>query len=137
MPITIMLVDNNPAFLRVLARFLAESGEGDLEVVGSVVGGREAVAEAERLRPDVVLVDLAMEDLPGLLLLPRLRQAMPGTALIALSLLDPEDCRRAAEEAGAQAFVSKGSLDRELIPTIRRLASPAAGCAASAVRWAR
>lgn len=127
MTLSLLLVDDNPIFLRVLARFLTEQPEETVRVVGSVVGGRDALAEAERLRPDVILVDLAMPDVSGLELLPRLREKLPGTVLVALTLLEPEDWRRAAEEAGADAFVSKATLDRQLVPTIRRLAIPGDG----------
>jgi hypothetical protein len=68
--LSVLLVDDNRTFLRILTRFLSEYGEGALRVVGSLEGGRDAVAEAERLQPDVILVDLKMPDVPGLQLLP-------------------------------------------------------------------
>lgn len=122
-PLSVLLVDDNPIFLRILTRFLSEHSEDSVQIVGSVVGGRDAVVEARRIRPDVVLLDLAMPDLPGLELLPRLRDALPGTIIIVLTLMDLHDCRRAALAAGADDVVSKVSLDRDLVPAIRRLAS--------------
>jgi two-component system invasion response regulator UvrY len=121
--LSVLLVDDNRAFLRILTGFLSEYGEGVLRVVGSVAGGRDAVAQAQRLMPDVILLDLAMPDVSGLALLPRIREALPDAILIALTLLDPNSSREATLTAGADAFVSKMSLERELIPTIRRLAS--------------
>ncbi len=121
--LSVLLVDDNPIFLRILTRFLSEHGEGLVQIAGSVVGGRDAVVEARRIRPDVVLLDLAMPDLPGLELLPRLREALPGTIIVVLTLMDLPDCRRAALAAGADDVVSKVSLDRDLVPAIRRLVS--------------
>jgi len=57
-----LLVDENPHFLRILDRFISEHSESTLRAVGSVVGGRDTVPRAERLRPDVILLDLAMPD---------------------------------------------------------------------------
>lgn len=118
-----LLVDDNPHFLRVLDRFLSAYGDGTVRVVGSVVGGRDAVAQAVWLRPDVVLVDLKMPDVPGLQLLPELRKMLPDAMLIALTLMDSDEYREDTLNAGADAFVSKASLKCDLIPAIQRLAA--------------
>ena len=120
---SVLLVDDNRTFLRILTEFLSEHGEGALQVVGSVVGGQDAVAQAQRLTPDVILVDLKMPDVPGLQLLPQLRRTLPDAILIALSLRDPDECRDDTLAAGADAFVSKASLECDLLPAIQRLAS--------------
>ena len=125
--LSVLLVDDNPHFLRILDRFLSDYSEDMLRVVGSVAGGRDAVAEAERLRPDVILVDLKMPDVPGLQLLPQLRRTLPDAILIALTLMDADEYREDALAAGAEAFVSKTSLECDLIPAIQRLASRAPG----------
>jgi DNA-binding NarL/FixJ family response regulator len=121
--LSVLLVDDNRTFLRILTEFLAENGEGALRVVGSVVGGRDAVAQAETLHPDVVLVDLQMPLQSGVALLPHLRTRLPDAILVALTLLDPDLYQAATLAAGADAFVSKMRLEHDLIPTIRRLAS--------------
>jgi two-component system nitrate/nitrite response regulator NarL len=121
--LSVLLVDDNRAFLRILAEFLSDYGEGALRVVGSVVGGRDAVAQAETLQPDVVLVDLQMPLQSGLMLLPHLRARLPDAILVALTLLDQDVYQAATLAAGADAFVSKMRLEQDLIPTIRRLAS--------------
>jgi len=123
--LSVLLVDDNGTFLRILTGFLSEYGEGALRVVGSVEGGRDAVVEAERLQPDVILVDLKMPDVPGLQLLPQLRRTLPDAILIALTLMDADECRGDALAAGAEAFVSKASLECDLLPAIQRLASRA------------
>jgi two-component system NarL family response regulator len=118
----VLLVDDNPTFLRVLTRFLADQSEAGVRVVGAVVGGREAVAQAERLQPDVILLDLEMPDVPGLDLLPRLRVTVPNARLIALTLMDPASFQATALAAGADGFVSKASLEHDLLPAIQGLA---------------
>lgn len=129
MPLSVLLVDDNPHFLRVLAGFLAAHGEAAVQVVGTVVGGREAVAQAARLRPDVILVDLKMPDVPGLDVLAQLRRALPEAILVALSLADPTEYGAAAMVAGADAFVSKAWLECDLLPRIQRLAARPPRCA--------
>jgi DNA-binding NarL/FixJ family response regulator len=119
---SVLLVDDNPTFLRILTRFLADQREEDLRVVGAVVGGREAMAQAERLQPEVILLDLEMPDVSGLDLLPRLRATVPNTRLVALTLMDPDNYKAAALAAGADAFVSKASLEHDLLPAIHGLA---------------
>jgi CheY-like chemotaxis protein len=121
---SVLLVDDNPTFLRILTRFLAGQREEDVRVVGAVVGGREAVAQAERLQPDVILLDLEMPDVPGLDLLPRLRATLPKARLIALTLMDPGSFQAKALAAGADAFVSKASLEYDLFPAIQGRVSP-------------
>jgi len=128
MTLSALLVDDNPHFLRVLDRFLATYGGGDVQVVGSVVGGRDAVAQAAWLRPDVILLDLKMPDVSGLQLLPELRKMLPDAILIALTLMDAGEYREDALAAGAEAFVSKASLECDLLPAIQRIASRAPRC---------
>ena len=121
--LSVLLVDDNRTFLRVLTEFLAEAGEGALRVVGSVLDGREAVVQAETLHPDVVLVDLQMPLQSGVTLLPHLRTRLPDAILVALTLLDPDLYQAATLAAGADAFVSKMRLEQDLLPTIWRLAA--------------
>jgi DNA-binding NarL/FixJ family response regulator len=119
-PISVLLVDDNPNFLRIATRFLEQ--HDDIVVVGAAGGGKEALALAQDLEPDVVLIDLAMPGLSGLETIPRLRAMLPAVGIIALTMLDTNSYRQAALEAEANEFVAKASLDRELVPAIRRVA---------------
>jgi len=119
-PISVLLVDDNPTFLRVAARFL-QAHEG-VNVVGTANGGQEALVKAQDLRPQVILLDLAMPDLPGLQAIPRLREVVPQTGIIALTLLDTSGYRQAALSAGADDFIPKAALNTDLLPAIQRLA---------------
>jgi DNA-binding NarL/FixJ family response regulator len=133
-PITLLLVDDNRAFLRVADLFLR--GQVDVAVVGAANDGEEALAKARELRPQVVLVDLAMPRLPGLEVISRLRDLMPEVGIVALTLLDTEAYRQAALARGADAFVGKATLTTDLLPAIRRVgALRGAAHGRGAARW--
>ena len=121
-PISVLLVDDNPIFLRILTRFLEERSRLEVIVVGSADGGEKALVKAPLLKPQVILVDLAIPDIHGLELIPRLRALMPDARIIALTLMDPLSYRDAVMTAGADEFVSKATLETDLLPAIRRLA---------------
>jgi DNA-binding NarL/FixJ family response regulator len=120
-PISVLLVDDNPAFLRIATRFLQQ--HDDLTVVGAASGGQEALTLAQDLQPDIVVIDLAMPGLNGLEAIPRLRAMLPEVGIIALTVLDTNSYREAALAAGANDFVAKVSLDTDLLLAIRRLSS--------------
>ena len=119
MALAVLLVDDNPHFLRSLADYLSDQDELALEVVGAVIGGRDAVAQAARIQPAVILLDLSMPEVSGWELLPQLRASVPAAVIIILSAQDSTPSRAATLAAGAAAFVSKGSLERDLLPAIR------------------
>jgi DNA-binding NarL/FixJ family response regulator len=119
-PISVLLVDDNPTFLNIVARFLKENEV--VYVVGAVESGEEALALVHRLKPDIVLTDLAMPKVSGVETILRLRAAWPRIGIIALTLFDTDGYRQAAQTAGADDFVAKDTLNTDLIPTIERVA---------------
>ncbi len=118
---SILLVDDNPSFLRILTNFLERSCRGEIVIAGTALGGREGLTKAQELKPQVIVIDLAMPDLHGLAAIPQLRTLLPDAGIIALSLLDAGSYREEALALGANEFVSKARLDTELLPAIRRL----------------
>lgn len=126
-PITVLLVDDNPAFLKAAVKFLKEHGRNEVAVIGQSGGGHEALSTAENLRPQLVLMDLSMPDLPGMILIPRLRKILPEAGVIVLSMLDAQGYRTAALAAGADEFVSKAEMFSELIPAIQQVVQARAG----------
>jgi len=120
-PISLLLVDDSPTFLRLVSRFLSEQYPDEVLVVGIAEGGEAGLAQAQALRPDIVLIDLAMPGLPGLKAIPLLRGALPNLGIIALTLMEPNGYRQAAFAAGADEFVSKATLATDLLPAIRRV----------------
>jgi DNA-binding NarL/FixJ family response regulator len=119
-PISVLLVDDNRVFLRIATRFLQE--HGDVVVVGAAGGGEEALALAQDLQPDIVVIDLAMPGLSGLVTISLLQVVLPEVGIIALTVLDTKGYRQATLAAGANDFVAKASLDTDLLPAIRRVA---------------
>ena len=121
-PTTLLLVDDNPTFLRILKSFLEETYPEEVLVVGTASDGNEALAKATKLRPDVILLDLAMPGLNGLGAIPHLRCLMPEVGIIALTVLSTNSYRDGAISAGADDFVAKADLNTDLLPAIRRVA---------------
>jgi DNA-binding NarL/FixJ family response regulator len=121
--ISVMLADDNPRFLCILARFLGERCAGEVVVVGTAGSGGEALALARSVRPQMILLDLAMPGMPGWEVIPRLRKELPGVGIIVLTLLESGGYRDMVLDAGADAFVSKSVLVTELLPAICRVAS--------------
>jgi DNA-binding NarL/FixJ family response regulator len=117
----VLLVDDNAAFLQVAAQFLRLLPE--LKIVGLATGGRAALTQAAQLRPDLVLIDLHMADLPGLAAIPQLRALLPHARIIALTMMEPATHRQPALDAGADEFVTKAQMDTHLLPAIERLLS--------------
>jgi DNA-binding NarL/FixJ family response regulator len=96
----------------------------DLDLVGEAAGGEGALEAIERLRPDVVLLDLRMPDLDGFGVLERLRDLDPPPTcqVVIVSASLDEDTERAARAAGAAACVSKDSPRADICAAALRLA---------------
>jgi DNA-binding NarL/FixJ family response regulator len=119
MPVSVMLADDH-AVVRDGLRALLEGGN-DLQVVGVAGNGREAVAEALRLRPDIVIMDIAMPELDGVEATRRIVERCPETRVLILSMyLSAEHIYRALQ-AGAQGYVLKESAGEEVVDAIRAL----------------
>lgn len=121
-PISVLVIDDNPTFLRVVTRFLKEHKE--IKVVGSFSGAEEALGQIHELRPDVVLIDLAMPKMSGMEGILRLRAVWPQVQIIALTLMNTSSYRQAALSAGADEFVPKDTLNTDLLPAIHQVVEP-------------
>jgi DNA-binding NarL/FixJ family response regulator len=121
--ISVLLVDDNPMFRRIATSFLEEESGREVTVVGTAGGGEEALAQAETLRPEVVVMDLRMPGLSGLETIPRLRRLVPEARIIVLTLFDGQGYRKASFDAGAHEFVGKARMGVDLLPAIRGLVS--------------
>jgi len=118
MTVTVLLADDH-AVVRDGLRALLETG--DLQVVATAGNGREAVAEALRLRPDIVIMDIAMPELDGVEATRRIVEKCPETRVLILSMyLSAEHIYRALQ-AGAQGYVLKESAGEEVVEAIRTL----------------
>jgi len=100
----VVLADDHPLFRDGVASLLAAWGH---EVVGIAGDGNEAVALVERLRPDLVLMDIAMPRLTGLEATRRLAVSRPQTAIVMLTASEGEDDLFAAMKSGARGYLLK------------------------------
>lgn len=114
-----LLVDDSPIFLNITIDFLQQ--HGDVAIVGAATGGKEGLALAQALQPQVILLDLCMLNLPGLEAIPHLRQMLPEAGIIVLTLHNIDAYRQAALAAGADDFVAKATMSADLLPAIRRI----------------
>jgi DNA-binding NarL/FixJ family response regulator len=120
-PISVLLVDDNPDFLKSVARFL--SADPQIVIAGSVLSGREALEQIESLHPDLVLMDLTMPGMNGLEAT-RLIKAQPDApCVIILTLHDNAEYRAAAKIVRADGFVAKSEFGTQLEPLIRALSN--------------
>jgi DNA-binding NarL/FixJ family response regulator len=94
----------------------------DIEVIGEATNGREAVDLAERLKPDVVILDLSMPEVDGTAALKEIAAKKLRCRVIVLTMHDQEDYLATVIEAGAAAFMAKTDASRDLADTIRAVA---------------
>ena len=97
------------------------SMEPDMEVVGQACDGVEAIAMADLLHPDVVLMDLHMPRLGGVAATREITRALPGTQILVLTTLNDDETVFEAVRAGAQGYLLKDVTEQELLDTIRAL----------------
>lgn len=115
-PIRILLVDDSPYFLEAASDFLQY--QESLTVVGTASGGNEAISQSQDLHPDIILLDLNLAHSSGLKLIPILKEKLPGTKIIVLTMMEASMYRDAALQAGADGFVNKSIMSETLAGTI-------------------
>ena len=119
-PIRVLVVDDHFVVRKGVCALLAEA-EG-IAVVGEAGDGEQAVAEARRLRPRVILMDLRLPGTDGVTATRAILAEQPETAVVALTGTDVEDEVLAAVEAGAQGYLAKTSPRDDFLEAIRRVA---------------
>jgi DNA-binding NarL/FixJ family response regulator len=119
---TTVLIADDQALVRVGLRKILEA-EPDLGVVGEAADGEEAIGEARRLCPDVVLMDIRMPVLDGIEATRRLVQAHPGTRVLILTTFGLDTYVYEALRAGASGFMLKDAPPEEIAAAVRIVAS--------------
>ncbi len=122
--IHLLIVDDSEPF-RVGLRALIKA-TADMALAGEAKNGREAIRLAERLQPDVILMDLHMPDINGIDATRQIVQTSPHIAILVLTMADDDDSLFAAMQAGARGYLLKGAAKSEMLRAIRDVAAGAA-----------
>jgi two-component system response regulator DevR len=115
-PIRVVIVDDHPMVREGLRTMLDDEG---IEVVGEAGTTAEALREARRAAPDVLLLDVELSDGDGLATLPELKRAAPGASVLIVTMHAERALVRRAVEMGAAGYVLKGVGRRELLSAVR------------------
>jgi len=118
--IRILLADDHVMVRQGFKMILA--AQPDMEIVGEAANGREALELAEKLHPDVVVMDVAMPDLNGIEATRRLAASLPRTRVLALSMYKDSVYVREILRAGARGYLLKDAFDRDLLSAVRAVA---------------
>jgi DNA-binding NarL/FixJ family response regulator len=112
----VVICDDQAGFRQVVAVVL--SLDPDVEVVGEAADGREAIRIVGELRPDVLLLDVAMPVLDGLEALPLIRAASPETRVVMLTGVASDTFRDRAAAGGAALFIEKGTNIQDVVRAV-------------------
>ncbi|HEY0861062.1 response regulator transcription factor [Pseudoxanthomonas sp. F11] len=116
--ITVLLVDDHEGFINAALRHLRKVEW--LEIVGRASNGLEAIERSETLRPDVVLMDLAMPEMGGLQATRLIKTQDAPPFIVIASHFDDAEHREHAMRAGADDFVSKLAYIQEVLPILEK-----------------
>jgi len=116
-PIRILAVDDHPLVRQGIAGLIGV--QPDMVLVGEASTGRDAILEFRNHQPDVTLMDLQMPEMSGLDALIAIRNEFPDAKIIVLTTYAGDMQIRRALKAGAQAYLLKNTLHKELMETIR------------------
>jgi DNA-binding NarL/FixJ family response regulator len=117
----ILVADDHDIFRRGLKQLL--SSKPGWEVCAEARNGREAVAVAERVKPDVVVMDISMPDLNGLEAMRQIRKSLPKTEFVILTLHISDKLVHEIVREGARAYVLKSDADQDLLAAVEALSS--------------
>jgi DNA-binding NarL/FixJ family response regulator len=116
-PIRILVVDDHQLIRVGIATLLLP--ESDMKLVGEASNGREAIAKFRECHPDVTLMDLQMPEMSGFDAIVAIRDEFPGARIIVLTTYDGDVQAQRAIKTGAQGYLLKNLLHKELLQTIR------------------
>jgi DNA-binding NarL/FixJ family response regulator len=119
MAVTVLLADDHPIVRQGLRHLLEE--EPDVMIVGEASDGLQAVQLTEKLKPDVLILDMMMPDLNGLEVLRQVRERSPGTSSIVLSMQSADVYVVEALRVGALGYVLKETGPSELLGAVRQV----------------
>jgi DNA-binding NarL/FixJ family response regulator len=115
LPLRILIAEDHQLVMDGMSRII----DGECEIVGTATTGRQAVLLAEELKPDVILLDIAMPLLNGIDAARQIKRVNPGVKIIFVTVQLNRDYVREAFEAGASGYVLKQAAASELVTAIR------------------
>lgn len=119
-PIRVLVADDHPMFRHGI-RALLDSLD-DMQVLGEAETGNAALAQAEQLQPDVILMDIQMPGLNGIDATRQIHRTSPHIAILILTMFEDDDSVFAAMQAGARGYLLKGAKHEQIIGAIRAVA---------------
>jgi len=115
--IRVLLADDHHLFREGVANIL--SSQPDLEVVGEASDGLEVLVKARKLKPDLILMDIGMPGCDGVEATQRIKQELPDTVIVILTVRDEDEKLFEAIQCGAQGYLLKSIRSQELVSMIR------------------
>jgi len=117
MKIRILLADDH-TILRAGLRMMLNA-QPDFDVVGEAQDGRQAIQEAQKLQPDVILMDITMPDMNGIEATRQIKKLLPETKVLVLTMHEHDEYVFQALRAGASGYMLKEAADTDLISALR------------------
>jgi DNA-binding NarL/FixJ family response regulator len=112
----VLLVDDSKVFLDLEERWLSQDAR--IEIVGRATSGEEAIEHVQRLAPDLVVMDVTMQDMTGLQAAERIK-AQGGVARIVLLTVEiSEEFKQSAQALGVDGYLAKAQLSTKLLPLL-------------------
>lgn len=119
--IRVLIADDHPLFRDGIHGLL--DSVPDTEVVGEATSGEEAITLAEKLQPDIILMDIKMPGINGLQAMREILQTSPHIRILIVSMLEDDDSVFAAMRAGARGYLPKGANQTEMLRAIRAVSN--------------
>lgn len=119
--IRVLIADDHPLFRDGIHGLL--DSVSDTEVVGEATSGEEAITLAEKLQPDIILMDIKMPGINGLQAMREILQTSPHIRVLIVSMLEDDDSVFAAMRAGARGYLPKGANQTEMLRAIRAVSN--------------
>ncbi|MBA2730763.1 MAG: response regulator transcription factor [Euzebyaceae bacterium] len=119
--VRVLVADDNAQFRQGLRALLTASD--DMDLAGEAATGEEVISLAERLQPDIILMDISMPGLNGLEATRRILRVSPHIGVLMLTMLEDDDSVFEAMQGGARGYLLEGALKAEILRAIRGVAN--------------